>query len=277
MDIRYVFRTAAGLPPPEDLAITLTSNSASDIPPAAPGDIRALFRPQSRTAAGPPPLEGEDLIPCTSVGAPTIAAAAPTEPAAITAAAAPAAPAKVAREDCCICSETVDGSNAFPMSCSHTVCTECGIADAASTSTDGSRCPVCKEPTAYTGACSAYHPAVEEDETQILWNADGTHHTEEDARQLVGEEDARQLVGEVAEHTMLRARRAAEHATRRLNVLDQRVQRARPTCPVTHELVEGPNGEQVALEYRTAEEREVQIAAYLDATTAARAFGTFSD
>jgi hypothetical protein len=127
---------------------------------------------------------------------------------------------------------------------------------------------VCKEPTAYTGACSAYHPAVEEDETQILWNADGTHHTEEDARQLVGE---------VAEHTMLRDRRAAEHATRRLNVLDQRVQRARPTCPVTHELVEGPNGEQVALEYRTAEEREVQIAAYLDATTAARAFGTFSD
>ena len=35
--------------------------------------------------------------------------------------------------------------------------------------------------------------------------------------------------------------------------------------PVTHEVVEGPNGDQVALEYRTAAERQAQIAAYLDA------------
>jgi hypothetical protein len=35
--------------------------------------------------------------------------------------------------------------------------------------------------------------------------------------------------------------------------------------PVTHEVVEGPNGDQVALEYRTAAERQAQIAAYLNA------------
>ena len=40
---------------------------------------------------------------------------------------------------------------------------------------------------------------------------------------------------------------------------------AAPVPPVTHEVVEGPSGEQVALEYRTAEERAAQIAAYLDA------------
>jgi hypothetical protein len=40
---------------------------------------------------------------------------------------------------------------------------------------------------------------------------------------------------------------------------------AAPVPSVTHEVVEGPSGEQVALEYRTAEERAAQIAAYLDA------------
>ena len=38
-----------------------------------------------------------------------------------------------------------------------------------------------------------------------------------------------------------------------------------PVPPVTHEVVEGPNGDQVALEYRTAAERQAQIAAYLNA------------
>jgi hypothetical protein len=38
-----------------------------------------------------------------------------------------------------------------------------------------------------------------------------------------------------------------------------------PVPPVTHEVVEGPNGEGVTLVYRTVEEREAQIAAYLDA------------
>ena len=37
------------------------------------------------------------------------------------------------------------------------------------------------------------------------------------------------------------------------------------SLPVTHEVVEGPNGEQVTLEYRTPEERAAQIAAYLAA------------
>ena len=40
---------------------------------------------------------------------------------------------------------------------------------------------------------------------------------------------------------------------------------AAPVPPVIHEVVEGPNGDQVALEYRTAAERQAQIAAYLDA------------
>jgi hypothetical protein len=40
---------------------------------------------------------------------------------------------------------------------------------------------------------------------------------------------------------------------------------AAPAPPVTHEVVEGPNGEGVTLEYRTAAERQAQIAAYLDA------------
>ena len=35
--------------------------------------------------------------------------------------------------------------------------------------------------------------------------------------------------------------------------------------PVTHEVLEGPNGEQVMFVYRTAAERQAQIAAYLDA------------